>query len=157
MPGIRHSVFAAAALSLILVSAGATPLAEEAAKKSTVKKPTSKVNKSSTSKKSAASNKQSPSKTTPQGKRSPSGSRRGRSAARKKAAPRGQQRPTAERYREIEEALAARGYLLEEPSGKWGPNAVEALRNFQADHDLSPTGRLDALCLTQLGLGPKQN
>ena len=72
----------------------------------------------------------------------------------KKAAPRGQLHPTPERYKQIEEALVARGYLLEEPSGKWGPSSVEALRSFQADHDLPPTGRIDSLSLTQLGLGP---
>jgi peptidoglycan hydrolase-like protein with peptidoglycan-binding domain len=70
--------------------------------------------------------------------------------------PRGQMRPTAERYKQIEQALAARGYLNEEPDGKWRPPAVEALRAFQADHQLPPTGKLDALSLIQLGLGPKQ-
>ena len=76
------------------------------------------------------------------------------SKTKKVAAPRGQMHPTPERYRQIEEALVARGYLTEEPSGKWGPNAVEALRSFQADHELPPTGRIDALSLIQLGLGP---
>jgi putative peptidoglycan binding protein len=70
--------------------------------------------------------------------------------------PRGQLRPSNERYKEIETALASRGYLGEEPSGKWGPPSVEALRAFQADHQLPPTGKLDSLSLIQLGLGPKQ-
>lgn len=70
--------------------------------------------------------------------------------------PRGQLRPTTERYKEIETALASRGYLGEEPSGKWGPPSVDALRAFQADHQLPPTGKLDSLSLIQLGLGPKQ-
>ncbi len=70
--------------------------------------------------------------------------------------PRGQLRPTNDRYKEIETALASRGYLGEEPSGKWGPPSVEALRAFQADHQLPPTGKLDSLSLIQLGLGPKQ-
>ena len=69
---------------------------------------------------------------------------------------RGQLRPTSERYKQIEQALAAKGYLGEEPSGKWGPGSVEALRAFQSDHQLPPTGKLDALSLTQLGLGPRQ-
>ncbi len=76
--------------------------------------------------------------------------------AKKPAAPRGQLHPTPERYKQIEEALVARGYLLEEPTGKWGSNAVEALRSFQADHDLPATGRIDPLSLMQLGLGPSQ-
>ena len=73
-----------------------------------------------------------------------------------KKAPRGQQRPTPERYKQIEEALASHGYLHEDPSGKWGPGSVDALRSFQADHQLPPTGRLDARSLIQLGLGPAQ-
>jgi len=74
--------------------------------------------------------------------------------ATKPPARRGQQRPTPERYREIEEALAARGYFSNQPSGQWNAGAVEALRNFQANHNLAPTGRLDALSLILLGLGP---
>jgi len=65
-------------------------------------------------------------------------------------------RPTPERYKQIEQALAARGYLLEEPLGKWGAPSVAALRAFQADNQLPPTGRLDAQSLIQLGLGPRQ-
>jgi len=76
-------------------------------------------------------------------------------AAKKRAVPRGQMRPTPERYKEIEQALYSRGYLLETPSGKWGPSAAEALRNFQTDNELPATGRLDSHSLTQLGLGPK--
>lgn len=69
--------------------------------------------------------------------------------------PRGQLRPSQERYKEIEQALAARGYLEEEPSGKWGDGSVQALRAFQTDHQLPPTGKLDSLSLIQLGLGPR--
>ena len=68
----------------------------------------------------------------------------------------GQLKPTPERYKEIEQALAARGYLGEEPSGKWGTSSVEALKTFQADNQIPPTGRLDSLSLIQLGLGPRQ-
>jgi peptidoglycan hydrolase-like protein with peptidoglycan-binding domain len=83
---------------------------------------------------------------------------RAKTKAKTKAAPRarGQMRPTSERYKQIEQALAARGYLNEEPNGKWGAPAVEALRAFQADQQLPPTGKLDALSLIQLGLGAKQ-
>lgn len=73
-----------------------------------------------------------------------------------RARSRGQTRPTPERYKQIEQALAARGYLTEEPTGKWGPASVEALRSFQSDNQLPPTGKLDALSLIQLGLGPAQ-
>jgi peptidoglycan hydrolase-like protein with peptidoglycan-binding domain len=66
-------------------------------------------------------------------------------------------RPTNERYKEIETALASRGYLGEEPSGKWGSGSVEALRAFQADHQLPPTGKLGSLSLIQLGLAPSNS
>jgi hypothetical protein len=70
--------------------------------------------------------------------------------------PVGQQRPTAERYKEIETALHERGYLTESPSGQWAPSSVEALRRFQADQDLPVTGHLDSLSLIRLGLGPQR-
>ncbi len=120
------------AVWLAVYSAGqtsSTPKDTPKSKKSTAKKKSTKARgKTSKSKKTAASKKAS--------------------------GPRGQQHPTQERYKQIEEALAARGYLQEEPSGKWGPGSVEALRSFQADHQLPPTGRLDAQSLIQLGLGP---
>lgn len=72
----------------------------------------------------------------------------------KKSAPR-QTRPAPERYKAIEQELAARGYLRQEPSGNWTPGAVEALRSFQADRGLPATGKLDSLSLIELGLGPR--
>ena len=54
-------------------------------------------------------------------KRKKSTKSRGKTSKSKKAAgPRGQQHPTPERYKQIEEALAARGYLQEEPTWKLG-------------------------------------
>jgi len=116
-------------------------------------------------KKTTPSAKASPGRVAPAGKASLAAKPSARTAARRKAsarktarapAPRGQQHPTAERYKQIEEALAARGYLHTTPDGRWGPDSVEALRNFQAEHQLSPTGRLDAQSLIQLGLGPSE-
>jgi peptidoglycan hydrolase-like protein with peptidoglycan-binding domain len=64
--------------------------------------------------------------------------------------------PTADRYREIQEALVARGYLSsEEANGAWGPSSAEALKKFQAEQTLGSTGRIDSLSLIALGLGPK--
>ena len=118
------------------------PKAPAEAKKATLKKKSSGVSSTSAKKAPAKKTTVRPSSRT--------------SKTKKAAAPRGQQRPTPERYKEIEQALADRGYLLEEPSGKWSPAAVEALRSFQSDHDLPPTGRIDAVSLMQLGLGAKQ-
>lgn len=67
-----------------------------------------------------------------------------------------QQQPTPERYREIQQALIDRGFLQGEPTGKWDSDSVEALRRFQADQQLTPTGKIDALSLIRLGLGPKR-
>ena len=66
--------------------------------------------------------------------------------------------PTADRYREIQEALAARGYLSsEEANGTWGPSSADALKKFQAEQTLESTGRIDSLSLIALGLGPKHD
>jgi len=63
--------------------------------------------------------------------------------------------PTPERYREIQQALADKGYLKSEPNGVWDDQSAEALRQFQTDRKLSPTGKLSSASLIALGLGPK--
>jgi peptidoglycan hydrolase-like protein with peptidoglycan-binding domain len=63
--------------------------------------------------------------------------------------------PTPERYKEIQEALAKKGYLRQEPSGAWDEQSADALRRFQQDQNLDPTGKLDSLSIIALGLGPK--
>lgn len=69
----------------------------------------------------------------------------------------GQRVPTPERYREIEEALASRGYLEKSPDGAWDPRSIAALKKFQQDQNLDPSGRLTSLSLIALGLGPKRD
>jgi hypothetical protein len=69
---------------------------------------------------------------------------------------RGQQEPTPERYREIQQALVGRGYLEPPATGKWGEDSVEALKKFQEDQNLHVSGRITALSLIALGLGPKR-
>ena len=68
---------------------------------------------------------------------------------------RGQKAPTPERIREIQAALARETAYTGEPNGKWDAASVEAMKRFQADHGLTPTGKLDALSLQRLGLGSK--
>lgn len=63
--------------------------------------------------------------------------------------------PTPDRYKEIQEALARKGYLHEDPSGVWDQNSIEALRRFQQDQNLQASGKLDSLSIIALGLGPK--
>jgi hypothetical protein len=65
--------------------------------------------------------------------------------------------PTPARYREIQEALAAKGYLKpEEATGSWSQSSVDALKNFQADQKLESNGKINSLSLIALGLGPKR-
>ncbi len=67
-----------------------------------------------------------------------------------------QRQPSRERYAEIEQALAARGYFGGEPKGEWSAESVEALKRFQADQKLAADGRINSMSLIALGLGPKR-
>jgi peptidoglycan hydrolase-like protein with peptidoglycan-binding domain len=67
-----------------------------------------------------------------------------------------QQAPTTERYQEIQQALAKKGFFQGEASGKWGPDSAEALKRFQAEQNLTPDGKINSLSLIALGLGPKR-
>lgn len=66
---------------------------------------------------------------------------------------RGQKAPTMERVSEIQQALAKSGSFAGAPNGKWDSSTVDAMKKFQADHGLNPSGKLDAKTLQQLGLG----
>jgi peptidoglycan hydrolase-like protein with peptidoglycan-binding domain len=68
----------------------------------------------------------------------------------------GQQTPTRERYLEIQQALVSRGFLEGPPTGLWGTDSVAALKKFQASQSLEASGKLDAITLIALGLGPKR-
>jgi peptidoglycan hydrolase-like protein with peptidoglycan-binding domain len=65
--------------------------------------------------------------------------------------------PTPERYQEIQQALAARGYYKGPANGAWNPDSVDALKRFQADQNLAPDGKLTSLSLIAMGLGPKRS
>jgi len=64
--------------------------------------------------------------------------------------------PTPERYKEIQQALASKGYFKGAVTGEWGTDSVEALRRFQGEQNLDPDGKLGSLSLIALGLGPKR-
>jgi peptidoglycan hydrolase-like protein with peptidoglycan-binding domain len=66
------------------------------------------------------------------------------------------QQPSPERYKEIQQALAAKGYFTAEPDGTWGPASVESLKRFQHDQKLLEDGKIGSLSLIALGLGPKR-
>jgi peptidoglycan hydrolase-like protein with peptidoglycan-binding domain len=63
--------------------------------------------------------------------------------------------PTPDRYKEIQDALAKKGYLHGDPTGVWDQNSADALRRFQQDQNLQASGKLDSLSIIALGLGPK--
>lgn len=64
-----------------------------------------------------------------------------------------QKAPTPQRIEEIQSALSRGGYYQGSPNGKWDSSTVDAMRRFQQEHGISPTGKLDAVSLQKLGLG----
>ena len=68
-----------------------------------------------------------------------------------------QMQPTPDRYKEIQQALVTRGYLKNDPSGAWDQETMDAMRRFQEDQNIEPTGKIDSLSLIALGLGPKHD
>lgn len=76
-----------------------------------------------------------------------------KSSRRSRHRDRGQKAPTPDRIAEIQQALAKDGSYPGTPNGKWDDSTEEALRKFQESHGLTPTGKLDAKSLQQLGLG----
>jgi len=75
--------------------------------------------------------------------------------AKKKKSPaaRRQLAPDPARIREIQQALAAKGFYQGEPSGKWDEPSVAAMKSFQESQGLPPSGKIEALGLQKLGLG----
>ncbi len=66
-----------------------------------------------------------------------------------------QQHPSSERYTEIQQALVKLGYL-QEANGSWDAESAAALKKFQQEQGLPADGKLGALSLTALGLGPRR-
>lgn len=67
-----------------------------------------------------------------------------------------QRTPAPDRYREIQGALAAKGYYKGPQNGEWGAESTDALQRFQRDQNLKGDGKLDSLSLIAMGLGPKR-
>jgi hypothetical protein len=66
--------------------------------------------------------------------------------------------PAPERYREIQDALVSKGYLkAEDANGAWNPASTDALKRFQGEQNLDSSGKINALSLIALGLGPKRD
>jgi peptidoglycan hydrolase-like protein with peptidoglycan-binding domain len=69
--------------------------------------------------------------------------------------PRYQLHPTVARYKQIQQALKDKGYYHGKIDGYWGPNSVSALQRFQTEQGIENEGKITALALIGLGLGPK--
>ena len=82
----------------------------------------------------------------------------GKSAGSRRAAgPARQAAPSRDRYVEIQRVLTEKGYYSGPVNGDWGAESVDALKRFQADQKLVPDGKLGALSLIALGLGPNRD
>jgi peptidoglycan hydrolase-like protein with peptidoglycan-binding domain len=136
-----------AALALGAWAAGPQTSKTSATKKktSTVKPAAKVVATKSTAKAPAKTLAKMPAKTASKSKRAPVVARH--------YAP---QQPSPERYKEIQQALASKGYFNTEPDGNWGPASVDALKRFQHDQNLAEDGKIGSLSLIALGLGPKR-
>jgi peptidoglycan hydrolase-like protein with peptidoglycan-binding domain len=66
-----------------------------------------------------------------------------------------QQQPSSDRYKEIQQALADKGYFRGTADGAWNGDSTDALKRFQKDQNLDPDGKIGALSLMALGLGSK--
>jgi len=135
-------------LFLLTLFAGSSALSQSGAN--------SKKSASSTSASAKASAKRKTSKTTVKG----SVSRKGipsKTVRRPAVTQYRQTQPTPERYREIQQALADKGYLKSEPNGSWDAESIDAMTRFQADQKLPPSGKITSASLIHLGLGPQND
>src|SRR3569833_1843709 len=62
-----------------------------------------------------------------------------------------QMSPTSDRYKEIQQALIDKGYLISEPTGVWDNKTQDAMTRFQNEQKQPPTDKNTAA--TQIGLG----
>lgn len=125
------------------------------------KKGKASTKKTTSTKKAAAAPKKAPaaaaSSTGGAAKKS-SSTKRGKKGAPKVTWRNRQTAPAPERYKEIQDALAAKGYLKpEDANGVWGPGSADALKKFQAEQNIEASGKINSLSLIALGLGPKRD
>lgn len=66
--------------------------------------------------------------------------------------------PSPERYKEIQDALVAKGYLRPEDVGNgWNQASADGLKRFQGEQNIEASGKINSLSLIALGLGPKRD
>jgi hypothetical protein len=66
--------------------------------------------------------------------------------------------PSSDRYREIQNALVAKGYLpADAATGAWDQASADALKKFQSEQNIDSNGKINSLSLIALGLGPRHD
>ena len=126
-----------------------TPAKKTAAKKTAAKKTAAKKKAPPARKGAATASSRKPGTTR-------SASSRGKKTPGKRVTWRNRQTsPTPDRYREIQGALASKGYLKpEDATGTWNQTSSDAMKKFQAEQNLDSNGKINSLSLIALGLGP---
>ena len=149
------SYAAMAAMIALAWSAGGTAAVQQKtpAKKTVAKKSTAKKRATPARKGAVTASSRKPGATT----------RSASSRGKKTAAKRGvtwrnrQMSPSPDRYREIQGALASKGYLKpEDATGTWNQTSSDAMKKFQAEQNLDSNGKINSLSLIALGLGPRR-
>ena len=115
--------------------------------KSAPSKKSSSGSQKKTSARTSSAKKPAPSK-------APSKRRVAPKARRVARAPAEQTLPTKDRYAEIQTALSNVGFYSGPADGNWNAESTKALAQFQQAQGLEPTGKIDALTLIRLDLGP---
>lgn len=157
-PFVFRAVIPAILLGLLLGGGAVVDSASAATKKrtaSTRKKTTAKTasKRRTPAKKTTAKKRRATAKRSTTARRTRTVRRR---APTRSARFRGPQSPSPDRLREIQQALQTNGFLDGEPSGKWDDASIGAMKRFQEEHELTPNGKINALSLIALGLGPKR-
>ena len=64
---------------------------------------------------------------------------------------------TQDTTQQVQERLQQQGIYRGRVDGVWGPGTEAAVRSYQQQHNLNPTGKLDVDTLSSLNLGTSQN
>jgi hypothetical protein len=142
MRNILSYVVMAAMIALAWSAGGTAAVQQTTPAKKTVAKKTAAKKKATPARKGAATRSASLRGKKPAGKRGVTWRNR-------------QTSPTPDRYREIQGALASKGYLKpEDATGAWNQTSSDAMKKFQTEQNLDSTGKINSLSLIALGLGP---
>ena len=155
-----RKIFSCAAMAAMLVLAWSADGASAAQKKAPAKK-TAARNKASTAKKGTITTRKGARTASARkpGTTTKSASSRVKKTPAKRVTWRNRQlSPSPDRYREIQAALAAKGFLKpEDATVTWNQASTDALKNFQSEQNLESSGKINSLSLIALGLGPRRD